>query len=67
MDKQTPKISDEIIEQILVVRDSGKANMFHVSAVMKVAYDLGLYKLVSFLEDRKNHEKYINLIFNGKE
>ena len=67
MDKKTQKIADEIVEQILAVRNTGEANMFDIRAVMKVAYDLELYKLVTFLDDRKNQDDYYNFIFNGKD
>ena len=40
--------------------------MFDIRAVMKVAYGMELYQLVCFLEDKKNHKDYLNLILNGE-
>ena len=66
MDRQPQKISDEVFEQILAVRNTGEANMFDIRAVMRVAYGMELYQLVCFLEDKKNHKDYLNLILNGE-
>ncbi len=66
MDIQTPIITDEIFKQILEVRNTGETNMFDIRGVMKVAYDLELYKLVSFLDDKKNHKDYLQFIQDGK-
>ena len=66
MDKETPIITDEIFEQILEVRNTGEANMFDIRAVMRVAYDLELYKLVCFLEDKRNHKDYLQFILHGE-
>ncbi len=66
MDKKTPTITDEIFEQILAVRNTGEANMFDIRAVIRVAYGMELYELVTFLDDRKNHKDYLNLILHGE-
>lgn len=66
MDIQTPIITDEIFKQILEVRNTGETNMFDIRGVMKVAYDLELYELVSFLDDKKNHKDYLQFILDGK-
>lgn len=66
MDIQTPIITGKIFEQILKVRNTGETNMFDIRGVMKVAYDLELYELVSFLDDKKNHKDYLQFILDGK-
>ena len=66
MDKKTPTITDEIFEQILAVRNTGEANMFDIRAVIRVAYGMELYELVTFLDDRKNHKDNLNLILHGE-
>ena len=66
MDKETPIITDKIFEQILEVRNTGETNMFDIRAVMRVAYDLELYELVNFLDDKKHRDIYYRLILSGK-
>ncbi len=66
MDKETQKITDKLFEQILEVRNTGEANMFDIRAVMRIAYDLELFELVSFLEDKKNRDDYFQFILTGK-
>lgn len=57
-------ISDEIIEQILAIRDTGKYNMFDIPSIQKEAYDRSYYELVVFLEDNK--KAYSEFIMTGK-
>ena len=66
MDIKPPIITDEIFKQILEVRNTGETNMFDIRGVMKVAYDLELYELVSFLDNKKNHKDYLQFIQDGK-
>ena len=66
MNYKPKKITDELVDQILVVRDTGKVNMFHIRAVMRVADEMELFKLVRYLEDRNNHEHYIQFILTGE-
>lgn len=66
MDRKPQKITDKLFNQILEVRNTGEANMFDIRAVMKVAYDLELYELVSFLDDKKNRDDYFKFIMNGE-
>ncbi|WP_419196128.1 DUF5049 domain-containing protein [Caproiciproducens galactitolivorans] len=47
-------------EQILAVRATGKANMFDISAVQRIAYENGFYELVDYLEtDRTAYARFI--------
>ena len=57
---------DKLIEEILIVRDTGRTNMFDVYAVQRVAYELELYDLVIFLEEKKNWKEYTRFILTGK-
>ena len=58
------QMNDKIKEQILVIRNTGITNMFDVIAVQKIAFEMGFYELVDFLEtDRK---AYIDFIIYGK-
>lgn len=58
------QMSDKIKEQILVIRNTGITNMFDVIAVQRIAFEMGFYELVDFIEtDRK---AYIDFIIYGK-
>lgn len=59
------KVQDDIIRQIIKVRDTGLTNMFDTNSVQRIAYEMGLYELVMFIEDDK--KAYINIIINGKK
>lgn len=59
------KLDPTIREQILEVRDTGRTNMFDVSSVQSIAYELDLYELVTFLEDKENQKVYCNFIMYG--
>lgn len=58
-------ITDKVIEQIIKVRDTGKTNMFDYNTVQRIAYDMGLYELVMYIEE--NPKEYFNFILHGKE
>ena len=59
-------INDTLKEQIITVRDTGKTNMFDIPQVQRIAYDLELFELVEFLEDRRYRAAYSNFILHGK-
>jgi len=59
-------ITDTLKEQILAVRGTGRTNMFDIFFVQRVAYEMELYELVEFLEDRNNRAAYTNFILHGK-
>lgn len=57
-------MNDKIKEQILVIRNTGITNMFDIIAVQRIAFEMGFYELVDFIEtDRK---AYIDFIIYGK-
>ncbi len=61
---QIPNISEKIVDQILTVRDTGGTNMFDVSMVQRIAFELDLFELVDFLTENKN--VYLEFILHGK-
>ena len=63
---QVREIPEEIVEQIIQVRDTGKTNMFDIMGVLVVADELGLLDLQKYLYFRRNRNTYINFILNGK-
>lgn len=58
-------LTENIKEQILKVRDTGRTNMFDVRTVQKIAYEMDFYDLVVFLEE--HIEIYSNFILKGEE
>ena len=57
-------MSEAVKEQILAVRNTALTNMFDISAVQKIASDMGYYELVLFLEENRN--TYVQFILTGK-
>jgi len=57
-------MSEQIKEQILKVRDTGLTNMFDTIAVQRIAFEMELYELVTFLEDNK--KAYVHFILTGE-
>ncbi|ERT57204.1 DUF5049 domain-containing protein [Megasphaera vaginalis (ex Srinivasan et al. 2021)] len=55
----------KIRKQILAVRDTALTNMFDVNAVQRIAYEMGFYELVNYLEE--NRKEYIRFILTGEE
>ena len=56
-------INDTLFEQIMTVRATGKTNMFDVYTVQRIAYDMELYELVTYLES--NRKEYAAFISSG--
>jgi hypothetical protein len=62
--KRAPAVGGKVREQILAVGKTGKTNMFDTNAVQRIAFDMGFYELVDFIEtDRK---AYATFILTGK-
>ena len=57
-------MSKQIKEQILKVRDTGLTNMFDTVAVQRIAFEMELYELVTFIEDNK--KAYVHFILTGE-
>ena len=57
-------MSEQIKEQILKVRDTGLTNMFDTIAVQRIAFEMELYELVSFIEEDK--KACIHFILTGE-
>ena len=58
-------MNETVKKQILAVRDTGLTNMFDLSAVQRIAYDMDFFDLVSFLEEEK--AAYVRFILTGEE
>lgn len=57
-------MTEQIKEQILKVRDTGLTNMFDTVAVQRIAFEMELYELVTFIEDNK--KAYVHFILTGE-
>ena len=55
----------KIKKQILVIRDTGEANMFDVPKVQEIALREGYAELLAFLADNKG--AYARFILTGEE
>ena len=58
-------MNETVKKQILAVRDTGLTNMFDLSAVQRIAYDMDFFDLVCFLEEEK--ASYVRFILTGEE
>lgn len=59
-------MTDKIKEDVLKVRNTGLTNMFDVYAVQRIAYELELFDLVMYLEEKDNWKEYTHFILTGK-
>lgn len=58
-----PEFTQTVRNQLMKVRDSGESNMLLVPAVQRIAFDLGYYELVVFIEECR--EAYVTFIMTG--
>lgn len=57
-------MTEKIKEQILVVRATGRINMFDTNMVQIIADEMMFYELVVFIEEHK--EDYAKFILTGE-
>lgn len=57
-------MNEKIREQLMLVRSSGRTNMFDTNAVQRIAFENGFYELVNFIEENKT--AYVHFIMTGK-
>ena len=58
-------MNEKIVSQIMDIRDSGRVNMFDVSAVQRMAFEKGFYELVCFIEE--DRAAYVRVILTGEQ
>ena len=56
-------MNEKIREQLMLVRSSGRTNMFDTNAVQRIAFENGFYELVNFMEENK--AAYVHFIMTG--
>lgn len=57
-------MTEEVKEQILAVRDTGRTNMLDSNMVQIIANEMHLFELVIFIEE--NREAYGRFILTGE-
>ena len=58
-------MNETIFTQIMDIRNSGRVNMFDVPRVQRMAFEMGFYELVCFIEE--DRAAYIRFILTGEE
>ena len=58
-------MNEKIVSQIRDIRDSGRVNMFDIPSVQRMAFEMGFYELVCFIED--DRAAYIRFILTGEK
>ena len=58
-------MNETVFSQIMDIRDSGRVNMFDIPAVQRIAFKMGFYALVCFIEE--DRAAYIRFILTGEE
>ena len=58
-------MTEEVRDQIMEIRESGRTNMFDIRTVQRLAYEWGFYELVNYIEECPS--KYASFILTGRE
>jgi hypothetical protein len=57
-------MNDKVKEQILAIRATGKTNMFDLAFVQRLAFEMGFFELVDFIETSR--KSYAHFILTGE-
>ena len=58
-------MNETVFTQIMDIRDSGRVNMFDIPAVQRIAFKVGFYELVCFIEE--DRATYVRFILTGEQ
>ena len=58
-------MNEKIVSQIRDIRESGRVNMFDVPGVQRMAFEMGFYELVCFIEE--DRAAYVRFILTGEK
>ena len=58
-------MNEKVVSQIMDIRDSGRVNMFDVPSVQRMAFEMGFYELVCFIEE--DRAAYVRFILTGEK
>ena len=58
-------MNEKVFAQIMDICDSGQVNMFDVPGVQRMAFEMGFYELVCFIEE--DRAAYVRFILTGEQ
>ena len=58
-------MNETVFAQIMDIRESGRVNMFDVPVVQRMAFEMGFYELVCFIEE--DRAAYVRFILTGEK
>ena len=58
-------MNEKVVSQIMDIRNSGQVNMFDVPSVQRIAFEMGFYELVCFIEE--DRAAYVRFILTGEK
>ena len=58
-------MNEKVVSQIIDIRDSGRVNMFDIPSVQRMAFEMGFYELVCFIEE--DRAAYVRFILTGEQ
>ena len=58
-------MNETVFSQLMDIRDSGRVNMFDVPGVQRIAFEMGYYELVCFIEE--DRATYVRFILTGEK
>jgi len=58
-------MNEKVFSQIMDIRESGQVNMFDVPGVQRMAFEMGFYELVCFIEEER--AAYVRFILTGEK
>jgi len=58
-------MNEKVVSQIMDIRNSGRVNMFDVPSVQRMAFEMGFYELVCFIEE--DRAAYVRFILTGEQ
>ena len=58
-------MNEKVVSKIMDIRNSGQVNMFDVPSVQRMAFEMGFYELVCFIEE--DRAAYVRFILTGEK
>lgn len=58
-------MNEKVFSQIMDIRDLGRVNMFDVPGVQRMAFEMGFYELICFIEE--DRAAYVRFILTGEK
>ena len=58
-------MNEKVFSQIMDIRNSGRVNMFDIPGVQCMAFKMGFYELVCFIEE--DRAAYVRFILTGEK